>query len=235
MIIYKRLTPIKAISFDLDDTLYENHPQMLACYQQMLTFFKQHLGGDRVYDHAFWIPFRNQAVVENERIRHDVGKLRLQSYYLGIQSLGYDKNEALKLAEQAMAHFLFWRSNFTVPQESIELLETLKKKYPIVAITNGNVDAEKIGIARYFDAIFHANEQYALKPAPDMFAAACQQLNITPNQLLHVGDCGRSDIFGAARYGCQTAYFNRYGIGKPLKILPNIALTKVSELANLVR
>ena len=40
MRFYRRLHPFHAISFDLDDTLYSNHPIMLATDTKMIKYFK---------------------------------------------------------------------------------------------------------------------------------------------------------------------------------------------------
>ena len=67
-----------------------------------------------------------------------------------------------------------------------------------------------------------------------MFDAACVKLLIEPVQLLHVGDCGQSDIYGAINAGCQTAWISCYDVGKPLTVLPNIELSNISELRHLL-
>ena len=67
-----------------------------------------------------------------------------------------------------------------------------------------------------------------------MFDRVCQQLNILPSELLHVGDCGLADIHGALEAGCQTAWLPHYGVGKSLKQLPHIELNDVSELLQLL-
>ena len=67
-----------------------------------------------------------------------------------------------------------------------------------------------------------------------MFDAACGKLLIKPEQLLHVGDCGRSDIQGAINAGCQTAWISCYDVGKPLTVLPHIELSDISELHHLL-
>ena len=118
------------------------------------------------------------------------------------------------------------------------MLANLSERYPLVAISNGNVDTKTIGIDRYFQHVYHAGWQadgalLKQKPAVDMFHLVCQQLAIKPEELLHVGDCGVADIHGALNAGCQTAYLPHYGVGKPLKQLPHIELSNLQELCSL--
>ncbi len=236
----RRLTNFKAISFDLDDTLYSNYPIMMATDEKMVAYFAEHLPintqGD--YNYQFWFVFRSQALKKNYELVHDVGELRLQSYYLGIHSLGFSDEVAMNMAKQALSYFVQQRSNFAVPKSIHQLLSKLKQHWPIIAISNGNVDTKAIGIEHYFDAIFHAgfhkDKDLKQKPDADMFNHACQQFDLQPEELLHVGDCGENDVLGAIRFGCQTAWVSTYDVGRPLTLLPNIELTDVLELHRLI-
>ena len=117
-------------------------------------------------------------------------------------------------------------------------MENLSKKYRLVAISNGNVDTNALGISHYFQHIYHAGWQpdgrlLKQKPYHDMFDLACNDLGIASAQLLHVGDCGRADIQGALLAGCQTAWLSCYDVGKPLSLLPHIELTQLNQLERL--
>lgn len=245
MKFYRRLSTIKAISFDLDDTLYSNKPVMLAIEKKMIAYFatlaalqgvalKQKQG----LNYKFWYTFRRQATMNHPDLVHDVVQVRLITYQLGFTALGLSKQMADYEARAALDYFITLRSDFIVPESSIKLLENLKKKYRLVAISNGNVDTMALGISHYFQHIYHAGWQsdgrlLKQKPSSDMFKLACQQLKIKPNQLLHVGDCGRADIKGALLSGCQTAWLSCYDVGKPISLLPHIELTHLNQLEQL--
>jgi len=64
MKFHRRLKPFQAISFDLDDTLYNNEPVMQATYEKMCRYFSQVLSqfNNHHYDHHFWSTFRSQAL-----------------------------------------------------------------------------------------------------------------------------------------------------------------------------
>lgn len=245
MKFYRRLTQIKAISFDLDDTLYSNKPVMQAIEKKMIAYFaevvamtKPSLEQQSVLDQRFWYHFRRQAVLQQPDLAHDVVQVRLVAYRLGFISLGLANNIAQQQAQAALDYFIQLRSDFTVSEQSKKLLSHLAEKYPLVAISNGNVDTKALAIAHYFTHIYHAGWQadgalLRQKPATDMFNIACQQLLIQPSQLLHVGDCGRADIQGALRAGCQTAWFPCYGVGKPITVLPHVELEALNKLEQL--
>ncbi|KGJ97668.1 HAD-IA family hydrolase [Colwellia psychrerythraea] len=253
MQIYRRLTEIKAISFDLDDTLYNNRPVMLAIEKKMLQYFtekfssllpKLHIEPKQVFNRRFWAPYRQQAISITPELGHDVVRVRYETYRLGFLALQLSVEESIKEAQAGLEYFISLRSDFTVPKASHELLATLSKKFPLVAISNGNVDTKALGIDHYFTHIYHAGFQaptaqgeseYLLrqKPATDMFTLVCKQLAIRPEQLLHVGDCGFADIYGALKAGCQTAWLPQYGVGKRLQQIPHIELAQVTELTAL--
>lgn len=253
MKFYRRLEPFQAISFDLDDTLYSNYPVMMATDAKMVAYFSKLLSGkitfidgakNTVFDYLFWKPFHQQVLKENPQLIHHVGDVRLATYTLGLKTVGLTASVAECEAQKALDYFVLQRSDFVVPATVHQLLKSLQKKYPLVAISNGNVDTDKIDISQYFQYRFHAgdlfttpknnNIQLRQKPHTDMFDAACEKLLIKPSQLLHVGDCGRSDIQGAINAGCQTAWISCYDVGKPLTVLPNIELSDISELHHLL-
>jgi putative hydrolase of the HAD superfamily len=235
----RRLHKIKAISFDLDDTLYSNRPVMVAIEQKMIAYFARLLpDSDILFDHIFWSTFREMAVKEQPKLSHDVVLIRLVTYRLGFISLGFTAKEADVNAQNALAYFIHCRSDFNVPETSKNLLASLSKKYPLVAISNGNVDTNKLGLSQYFKAVYHAGFQaddtlFHQKPQTTMFDIACKNLGIKPIELLHVGDCGRSDILGAHRSGCQTAWLSCYDVGQPVSIIPHVELTDINQLNKL--
>jgi len=233
---YRRLEPFKAISFDLDDTLYHNFPVMMATDAKMVAYFSRALPSLKQgeYDYQFWFRFRKQVLNAQPELMHDVGQLRLRSYYLGMVSLGFSADIALTMAKDALQYFIEQRSDFTVPDKVHHLLGQLKKHWPLIAISNGNVNTKAIGLEHYFSAIFHAGKGLKQKPDVDMFERACQQFSLQPRELLHVGDCGANDVIGAMRYGCQAAWVSTYDVGKPIRVLPHFELTDITELYRLI-
>jgi putative hydrolase of the HAD superfamily len=238
MKFYRRLQPISALSFDLDDTLYSNRPIMLNAEKQMLNYFSEHFPqtteqGEQACRH-YWRKFRRQALSEQPNLVHDVSALRLQSYTLAISALGYSDEQSQQQAKKAFAHFLHHRSDFSLPTNSKALLETLASKYPLVAITNGNVNFEKLGLTELFQQIYYPSININRKPDSAMFNLACQQLMIKPQQLLHIGDCGKSDVLGAINAGCQVAWLNKYDVGHKISVLPTLELSSLEQLTHLL-
>ncbi|MAC10550.1 MAG: haloacid dehalogenase, partial [Alteromonas sp.] len=109
---------------------------------------------------------------------------------------------------------------------------------PLVGITNGNVNAQKVGLDRYFTAILHASVERPMKPAQNMFDEAASLIKVTPPHILHVGDNIIKDVFGAINAGYQSAWFacNRPMQLKlePVSVLPHVQLDSLEELIQFV-
>jgi putative hydrolase of the HAD superfamily len=239
--------PFKAISFDLDDTLYSNGPVMAGIEQKMISHFAQLMPQyKQIFNSAFWFYFKQQAIKQQSELAHDVVFSRLESYCLGFISLGFTEEAARSHAQTALEYFIQLRSEFKVPEKSQQLLAKLSEKLPLVAISNGNVNTETLGIGKYFTHIYHAGYQQVIdnspvkgtllrqKPEKDMFVDVCKKLAILPEELLHVGDCGNADIYGALSAGCQAVFLPHYGVGKPLKVIPHLELNDVCDLEKLI-
>ncbi|WP_286263538.1 HAD-IA family hydrolase [Thalassotalea atypica] len=238
MRFYRRLTSFQAISFDLDDTLYANRDVMVATEKSMVAYFERVLASynheQQVFDRCFWWAFRAQAIKTEPSLAHEITDVRRQTYRLGILSLTGDQELSVSLAEQALAHFIEKRSDFKVPDSVHALLARLAMRYPLIAISNGNVDAKAIGIEKYFCHMLHAGNGKLTKPNVDMFTRAANQLGLPLSQILHVGDCGHADVFGALRSGMQSVWLSCYDVGKPLRVVPHVEITDIAQLERLV-
>lgn len=61
---------------------------------------------------------------------------------------------------------------------------------------------KELDISHLFDAIVVSAEEGAEKPNPVLFCRACELLQVTPEEALHVGDDRRNDLYGARDAGC---------------------------------
>ncbi len=88
-----------------------------------------------------------RAVREAEpEIYHDVTRWRFRSIEQAMLDAGLSAEEASAGAHAAMINFAKWRSRIDVPQQTHDTLKQLAKKWPLVAITNGNAQPELFGL-----------------------------------------------------------------------------------------
>ncbi|GIU43785.1 haloacid dehalogenase [Shewanella sairae] len=238
MNIFIRPQAFEAISFDLDDTLYDNRPVIVAAEKALQNFLQQHYPKAVAWQFDDWRALKSRMLRRSPELRHDTSKARLQMLELGLNELGYDTETAKVGAKAGLAHFALHRSHFKVSAEVIELLAQLKQKYRLVGITNGNVDYQRIGLGGVFEFVLHPGLGYPQKPAADMFELAASKLALPLDKMLHVGDSAKSDVDGARAAGCQAVWLNP-GFGVSSKSLatgqlPHIEISSVMQLRQLV-
>ena len=237
MIFYRPWQPVKALSFDLDDTLYDNEPIIQRAEAQLLTFLQQFPECQHT-DSSFWRKAKNIAVLNNPQLTQDMSQWRQASLEVGLRECGLRGAALTRLAEQAFYEFYRARSDFNVSETVQQTLKILAQQLPLVAITNGNVDVDSIGLSGVFQQVFHARADQPMKPSPIMFERCASALKLPPQQILHVGDNLEKDVWGALQVGFKTAWLavNRDMDlrQEPAALLPDVQLQDISELLELV-
>lgn len=232
MQLFKALSQVSVLSFDLDDTLYDNSPVIEAAEQAMLNALAQQAPASKATDSEFWWQQRLKLASIEPEIRHDIGRWRLLGIEAGLLELGLPCAEARRAAEQGYAAFLDARTRITVSPEVTQLLCALAKQYRLIAITNGNACINKMGIGELFEFSLQAGPDGRMKPYADLFLSAAERLQVAPAQILHIGDSHRADVMGALSAGCQAAWLDHYQ--SAVTVLPHIRLTDVSQLSALL-
>lgn len=238
MKIYRPLQPIKAITFDLDDTLYDNVPVMRQTEEQVLLFLQQTyptLSDMTVED------FKQVRMALREAepdIYHDVSQWRWRSIEHILRHHHYSEEHAKQGATDAMAIFAQWRSCVEVPQSTYDTLNNLSQHFILAAITNGNAEPERFGLSHYFNFILRAGPDGRAKPFEDMFIEASQRLNLPISQILHVGDHLLTDVAGAVNAGAQACWINDQNrnlmTAKSARVLPHIEISQLESLQALI-
>jgi putative hydrolase of the HAD superfamily len=201
--------PIKALSFDLDDTLYFNEDVIRKALQVQFDTICQLIPAAKEKGSAFWETLKWQVAAKNPEYCHDVNVWRHHVLNLGVSSFGISDPIKSTMIKQIYDAFYDARSDFTVPQKTFDVLERLSEKFPLVAVTNGNADYERIGLSPYFVGYYRAGENGTrMKPYPDMLKDVSKDLNIPCENILHIGDSVMSDIQAALNANCPSLWFN---------------------------
>src|SRR5215467_12317539 len=94
-------------------------------------------------------------------------------------------------------------------------LERFRQKYSIGVISNADGKIIDLLAANGIDKCFHTITDSGVvgfeKPRPEIFAAALQAMNATPEECLYVGDVHCVDYVGATRAGMQAVLFDVSG------------------------
>jgi putative hydrolase of the HAD superfamily len=223
---------IKAITLDLDDTLWPIWPTIADAELRLQEWLLQHAPRTSALfaDAHARVTLREQAQLDWPDQHHDLSFMRREMIRLGLKSSGEDQD----LAGPAFGVFFAARQQVTLFDDAEPALAVLSAKWPVLALSNGNADVQCIGIGAYFCGSLSAREVGVGKPDVRIFQAAAQALQVAPEQVLHVGDDEGLDVLGALDAGMQTAWVNRgdklWGFARQ----PHATVASMAELCNLL-
>lgn len=197
---------ISAITIDLDDTLWPVWPNIRAAEADLLAWLAVNAPRTAArFDAAALRAMRDAVLRDHPEWSHDLGALRREGLRLALTQAGDDP----ALAEPGFEVFYAARQRVTFFEDALPALERFAARYPLLALTNGNADIERIGIAKYFKGAVSAHLVGFGKPDARIFHHACDKLDQPPPNVLHIGDDGMLDVMGALDAGLQAAWIDR--------------------------
>lgn len=238
MHFYRPLRPVAAMTFDLDDTLYDNHPVILRTTRESHSALQAYHPALKDYSVAQYEQVRNRLLAAEPEIYHDVSEWRRRAVEQVMLDVGLPSEQALSGSHDIMAVFARWRSEIEMPEETHATLATLAQRIPLVAITNGNAQPHLCGLDNYFQFTLRAGPDGRAKPFQDMYQLAAERLNLPAENILHVGDDLTTDVAGAIRYGMQSCWINlREGNLMHIndtRLLPTLEISRLASLTALI-
>lgn len=231
------VSPIKAISFDLDDTLYVNDEVIKMAEQAQFDVLSNAIESIKVAGIEPWLTLKWQVLEANPQVKHDVTLWRKEVIRLGLSAHTDDQALIEQLINEGFKAFYRARSNFELEPRVFEVLAKLKSKFPLVAITNGNVDIHRLGLTPYFVGYYRAGELgNRMKPYPDMLNMAANDLGINTNELLHIGDNVSTDVKAAQNANSPHLWFNSAKASMPAQAaLPTGEYSNLDDLLQLLQ
>lgn len=135
-----------------------------------------------------------------------------------VERLGVDSTRAPHVAERlSLAHMAHLASVTELPAGHMDLLRTLRQRYPMAVVSNFDhgptarrVLAEH-GIAEFFSTTVISAEFGQRKPHPAIFQAALDGVDVDAADALFVGDSVDDDIAGAHNAGVPVVWLNVKG------------------------
>lgn len=227
------MSPVGGLCFDLDYTLWTLDDVIEVAEQRLRDYLTHHHPAITThYDLDAFRALRDEVLRQDPGIAHDLTEIRLRMLRHAARTVGAPE----LLAEEAFAVFLEARHEVRIYEDSVAVLDQLHGRYPLLALTNGNADVHRIGLGHYFAHSISAIQVGAAKPSPAMFHAACECAGLTPEQIVHVGDCPEADVSGAARFGMHAVWLNRKGLPWPdhLEPVPHTEIRSLHDLMKLL-
>jgi 2-haloalkanoic acid dehalogenase type II len=221
---------VRAICFDLDNTLWDVWPVIVRAEQAMYDFLAQRY--PRVVASMtleLMRSAREQTAAAYPQMRHDFTFLRKQTLRDHAREFGY----AEAMVEEAFDAFISARNEVELYADVLPALEQLRPRYRLFTASNGNADLGKIGLAHFFERTIAARHVGALKPDPAIFRKVIEGTDLQAHEVVYVGDDPHLDVEGARGAGMQAIWIDREGAEWPAQIAP--PAHTVRSLADLVQ
>lgn len=208
---------VKAVLFDLDDTLWPILPVIKHAELSLHAWLETHAPRVAQQYTIDRLRARRLELMESEpRYRHDMHALRHASLTEAFIAAGEDPQRVA----QAMSIFSTARNNVTPFADVLPILSRLSSMVRVGSISNGAADLEVIGMAHHFHVSIAAHQFGCAKPDKAIFHAACDALQVAPGEAVYVGDDPVLDVQGAQNAGLRAVWMNRSEL-TPARSLPN--------------
>lgn len=196
----------RALSFDLDDTLWPIAPTMERAELRLDRWLAEHCPRA----HAHWPvgklrELRDAVWHAHPQLQHDYTATRMICLRQALFPHGYGEDAV----EAAFADFYAARNEVQLFPEVRGALQALRCEFRLIAISNGNADLRRIGLDDVFEFSVHAREHGAAKPERSIFDAAARQLGLPNSDILHVGDHPEHDVAAALAADMGAVWLDR--------------------------
>lgn len=203
-------TAIRAITLDLDDTLWPVGPTIVRADQRAHAW----LAARAPEVAAAWPTHRLRelrAAIHAARadLRHDLLQIRRLALEQAFEHCGFDPAAVAHTIAQALEVFMRARNEVELYPEVTACLQRLSRRYPLASLTNGNADLASIGLDHLFHAKVAAHAHGTCKPDAALFHIACRELGCLPHEVVHLGDDADHDVRGAREAGLHAVWINR--------------------------
>jgi HAD superfamily hydrolase (TIGR01549 family) len=227
------ISKIKAITLDLDDTLWPVWPAIAKAELALARWLGERapLTCALVAESTTRLALRDEVIRMHPDMAHNMSFQRCELIRLALAR----SNEDMALAEPAFEVFLAHRMNVDFYEDALPALAFLAERFPLVAVSNGNADVHRVGIGAHFHASVSAHVLGIAKPDARIFHAAAESVGVASDEVLHVGDDAALDVLGGLGAGMQTVWLNRDAHVWSHDVQPHLTVETLDQLCHLLR
>jgi FMN phosphatase YigB (HAD superfamily) len=170
------LHQVRAITFDLDDTLWPIEPVIRRAETLLREWLAENYPAiPQNFSSAELLEVRKQVIEEFSDRCHDLRFLR--KTVLGRVALASGYNE--DLVDPAFDVFDAARNTVEIFPDVLPALQLLANEFTLVAVTNGNANLQTIGIRHLFHDVVTAVDAGAAKPERPIFDEAVRRAGVS--------------------------------------------------------
>jgi putative hydrolase of the HAD superfamily len=238
-VVRKMLMPIKAVLFDMFDTLMmikKNHDFYSPSLMRMYKYLNKN-DVDCSYDtfEKAYVKARDELYAKAD------GKLEEPHFNVRVsetlRNLGYNYEVSNPLVTTASAEFCNEFMKFVYPDETAKtVLHNLHGKYKLGIISNFAIPecVHELLKTHHFDKLFDVVVVSATvnkrKPGEEIFKSTLKTLGVSASETVFVGDTIDSDIDGAKAVGMKAIYIERRIQDGTGHVLPDKTIKSLNEL-----
>ncbi|MCK4319448.1 TIGR02253 family HAD-type hydrolase [Candidatus Micrarchaeota archaeon] len=223
--------PLKAILFDLDNTLIDFmkfKKETSKAAAKAMIFHGLPSDEKTIYKRIF-------------QIYDEYGIEYQKTFFRVITPFKLEINKAERIQQAAILAYLKKKFSVLKPYASVKpILRRLRKKYKLAIVTDAprNKAWQRLvlcGLEDYFDLVITYNDTKEKKPSSKPFKKALSSLKLKPSEILFIGDNPGRDVKGAKSLGMKTA-LAFYGLtrGKS-RVKPDYILKRFEDILKVVK
>jgi len=231
--------PFKAIGFDWAYTLVDlGKEDDRKPLQKVFSFLKQKnisLPGFEEFlenSRKIFRPMIENSRATNQEARFEVALQKLINHF------GITLSEDITLNKLLEVYYLEVYSERKVYPEVVSVLRSFKNmdaRMGIISNTTNPVfmkekEMQATGLKPFFEFAIYSSDIPYRKPHPSIFELAITHLDMSPEEILFVGDNISMDVVGAQGVGMKSAWLNRGGKNLTTGINPDYELHSLEDL-----
>ena len=167
---------IKMITFDLDDTLWDNMPTITKAEFETRKWIEDQVGKVEWGDFNDFIKIREELIKNDPSVQWDISKLRKEIFRIKLLHIEPESYRN-RIVENAFDLFMLKRHEIELFDDVEVVIKDLSKKFTLGVLTNGNADIYKFDIGKYFHFSISSLEAKNSKPHRAHFDEAIKQVN----------------------------------------------------------
>lgn len=228
-----KISGIKAISFDGDNTLWDFEKVM----RHSLKYVIEELGkldpeaADLLTINKM-IEIRNKVAEELKGEVIKLGEVRLKAFRRTLKDIGRPNDSLASHLNRVYYKHRF--EDVELYDDVLPTFKTLQEKYKLGLLSNGNTYPKHCGLKGLFQFVVFSQDHGVEKPNSKIFQIALLEAGCSKEELLHVGDSLNDDIAGATKAGIKCVWLNRNQMKNDKGIETDYEISSLSELTEIV-
>jgi len=224
---------IKAISFDADGTLWDFEKVMRHSLHHVLRELEK-LDSDAAdtLDVEKMIEIRNRVADKLKGKVTNLEDIRLEAFRQTLRDVGRPNDALASHLNQVYLKHRF--EDVKLFDDVLPALRTLRGKYTLGILSNGNSYPERCGLDGMFQFVVFSQDYGVEKPNPRLFQIAVEKAGCSKQEFLHVGDSLQDDVMGAINVGIKCVWLNRKRVRNNLDFKIDHEISSLLELREIL-